>query len=118
MKNLLKEIRKTIDSEHEGYEMGCLISPEFTPAPTFSSVEELIGDKELEIFEYLQAKAKKEFITMKDEVLCEEQGSTTIGEMDFTYTPSGAFYEEIRMILLEAKFMKEQGPNPYPRQYR
>ena len=46
MKKLLKEIFKIIDLENEAYEMGCLISSEFTPSPDYTEAVKLVEKSE------------------------------------------------------------------------
>lgn len=53
MKELLENVLNEIENVDYGYEMGCLISPEFTPLPEYSSVVELIGDNKEDLIKYL-----------------------------------------------------------------
>ena len=96
MKNLINEIHEMIQSVDYEYEMGCLISSEFTPAPSYDSIFDLIDDSEFEVDEviaYLKKASYEEFEEMKKndewyEVDCDGNG-IKIAELDHSYTPSG-----------------------------
>jgi len=61
MKKLLKEVQDTLDQIDKGYEMGCLISSEFTPSPDLSPVIEVLGNKEKDLMTYMKANEHPEY---------------------------------------------------------
>ena len=94
MKNLIERINNELEAIDFGYEMGCLISVEFTPPPDYTSIFDVIGDKKDELIEYLDAQASKEFIELADEDFC----GMKLGDMDKSYTPSGQMLSDILSI--------------------
>jgi len=62
MKKLLKEVQDTLDQIDKGYEMGCLISSEFTPSPDLSPVIKVLGNKEKDLMVYMEANEHPEYI--------------------------------------------------------
>ena len=49
MKELIKKIFAIIDAENESYDMGCLISAEFTPGPDYKEAYKLVEESKYEI---------------------------------------------------------------------
>lgn len=108
---LIKQIESAINDEDMGYEMGCLISSEFTPAPDYKSVKKIIDDSGHDIdqiIDYLHEESFKQFESMANEVYFEhdpENGEISPAgktiyykDLDRSYTPAGVLAMELIMI--------------------
>lgn len=53
MKVLVQQIQKQLEADSHAYDMGCLISSEFTPEPGHNEVKELVDDSNFTIKEVI-----------------------------------------------------------------
>jgi hypothetical protein len=117
MEALIKQIAASMESEDYGYEMGCLISSEFTPNPNYSGVKQLVEESQFtqdEILEYLDKQSRIEFKEgcERNEIYDQAEGCyqhdsaevskdycVYLSQLDHSYTESGTLYQDLICIL-------------------